>query len=1459
MSSHSFIEGRKFSAALALTMLMLASPNAISAITDIANAPLFTSSSSSVHSNIMFILDDSGSMDSDYLPDDSPTNTTSYGYRASQCNGVAYDPSITYPTPLNYDGSSFPAATYPKALSDGYNAKSSLTDLTVSPDTNVYANNYYYVYSGSQTKVNYVYSATDKLDKTTTFYKECTSKIGVSPGSGVFTLVDVTTLNSAQQQNYANWYSYYHTRLLMMKTSVGLAFADVDAKYRVGFTVINNRSTNPTVKHTSSGTYFLEPKEFSSVRDASTPTVPSQKEAFYADLYITNASPSTPLRGALSLAGQFYAFKANGQKTDPIQYSCQKNFTILSTDGYWNTGSESTTSPYYGPYQLNNSTKVGQQDGTGTLRPMFDGTSNTTTTVKTWDTTEVKTMITDTPITRTTINTTKTESVTTNSTWTQNSYSALGATTAFNNSGISRCGGGSLPCTVTVTTSGNNPFVTGDSITIKNAVPAAYNGTFTITRSSSTRFTYQLPSRPASNSTTGGVSYKVGGCTNPGEGTLTTTPQTGVGTQTAVTTFLTTITEVDTSSSSVTTTTVIPYTQTIINVNGINTSDKTVAGTPSIVSTTPVVLVNHGTPSSVNTTPVNPGTLSITWTNGTPTTGCATSVPSANTTQVSSTPAPMQTGPAVSGTPSEVYGAAGTPYAGIPTSPATQGTVTTNTPSNVTSGGSSDSLADVAMYYYATDLRNSALNNCTGALGTDVCTDNVSVSPSARDNAKYQHMTTFTLGLGNSGTLKFDNNYLSQSSGDYIDIVQGTKNWPIPGDGKNAVNIDDLWHAAVNGRGQYFSASDPKSLINSLRTTLQSIDAITGSASAAATSTLQPVQGDNDIYVAQYTSADWYGDVLSYKIDPATGAVVTKANGASAASWSAKDVLQAKAPATRTIYYPKSGALRDFNYTNLTTDSLNSNFDNFCTKKGVRGTTTTPTQCITALKTDKDLANSGANLVNYLRGENTYANDNVYRARAFILGDIIDASPLFVGQPSFKYTEHDYATYKTTSRTAVVYAAANDGMLHAFDRITGAEKWAYIPSFVMPNMYQLADVNYADNHVFLVDGSPVAGDIYVNSAWKTILIGGLNSGGRGYYALDITNPDSPQLLWEYSETDLGLTFGNPIITKMQDGTWVVMFSSGYNNVGSGDGNGHLYVLDANTGAKILKLDTNINGSPAGTSTTPSGLGKINNYVVSDLDNTTQVVYGGDLLGNVWRFDINSFVKPYLSGMQLAQLKVGSTVQPITSKPALTEVNYNGLKYKVIYVGTGEYLGTSDLGNTSKQTIYALKDKWDTVGLGDVRSATSPAMVVQTASAATSSANTDIIKGTAYPVNWTTGIGWYLDLINSGERVNINPQIVLNALYVGTNVPNSDTCNAGGTSWLYKLDIATGSALSTAPDAALAVSLGNTLIVGMTNVQLTTKNVATVVTTAKGGVDTVVGAQPYSASKTARRTSWRVLN
>jgi len=143
--------------------------------------------------------------------------------------------------------------------------------------------------------------------------------------------------------NFANWYSFYRTRMLMMKTATGQAFKTVNDKYRVGLMRINSSSAPTLAIDTFDGT---------------------QKSAWYTALYGTIPSGSTPLRRALSNAGRYYAGKLSG--TDPVQYSCQQNFTLLSTDGYWNSD---------GPLMVDGSTfpSSDNQDATA-ARPMFDGT-----------------------------------------------------------------------------------------------------------------------------------------------------------------------------------------------------------------------------------------------------------------------------------------------------------------------------------------------------------------------------------------------------------------------------------------------------------------------------------------------------------------------------------------------------------------------------------------------------------------------------------------------------------------------------------------------------------------------------------------------------------------------------------------------------------------------------------------------------------------------------------------------------------------------------------------------------------------------------------------------------------------------------------------------------------------------------------------------------------------------------
>ncbi len=1164
---------RSFSARLVLLMsvaILWSGAAAYAAPTDIAPAPMASSSSSIVKPNIKFILDDSGSMSWTFLPEGAGNFLGRYGYVSSQCNGAYYNPNISYQPPVDATGASFPNASFTAAKSDGFDTASAATDLSSQFVANRYvpesANTtyrysgsyryyslgpsaaYYYVYTGTQTTKSY-------SNTNSTFYQECSSSIGSRPGKNVFTKVMVSSTSgpggTSELQNFANWYSYYRTRMLTMKTSASRAFSSISSNYRVGYLSINNNT----------GSDFLNISDFDS----------TQKTGWYAKLFAAIPYNGTPLRSALSTAGLIYGGKMTGSSfngstvADPIQYSCQQNFTILSTDGYWNEGNDSGCSDRNGAgCQLDKTSAVGNQDGGTTSKPMFDALNK------------------------------------------------------------------------------------------------------------------------------------------------------------------------------------------------------------------------------------------------------------------------------------------------------------------------SDTLADVAAYYYNTDLRNSTLGNCTGVLGTDICKDNV--PGSGDDTSIKQHMTTFTLGLGVNGTLAYTENYMSASSGDFYDITQGTKSWPDPIANTSAERIDDLWHAAVNGRGTYFSAQNPDSLVSGLTKALAGVSARTGAAAAAATSNLEPVAGDNFVYVALYRTVNWDGDLQAKTIDPGTGAL------SATNSWTAQAPLDAKVAGTtdtRTIYkFDGSTAtkLKTFDWLNLST-AEQGYFNGMCS------TSTKLSQCAN-LTAAQQTAASGENLLNFIRGRYQYEDragnaDPLYRKREHVLGDMINSQPVYVKQPPFAYVDANYRDFKakrSNNADARVYVAVNDGMLHAFNGGTtetspantgGVEEWAYIPPAVMPNLYKLADKNYASNHQYYVDGSPTVGDICPNAPastctaneWKTILVGGLNSGGRGYYALDITDPANPKALWNYTvadDADLGLSYGNPVITKRANGTWVVVFTSGYNNVSPGDGKGHLYVLNANTGVRLEKIDTT-----AGDTATPSGLAKINPWIAATTDNTALRFYGGDLLGNVWRFDIDDVVPPVgKEAFLLAELGDASAspplVQPITIKPELTEIKAGGAKHVVVSIATGRYLGVSDLSDLSQQSVYSFKDTLTGTGLGKVR--TPGVLVKQTLT--TNAAGTGRTTSTN-TVDWGTTSGWYVDLNpnneSPGERVNVDMQQQLGLLTVAANVPETNACTLGGYAWLYSFDYKTGQYIQSSFNQIAGKRLSqNALVAGLKTIKLNTGKTVTLVTDTGGGI---TGNDDPSSSPNisgARRVSWREL-
>jgi type IV pilus assembly protein PilY1 len=1489
--------------------------------TDIASAPLSTSSPTAVKANVMFTLDDSGSMASKFMPDDM-SDTGTYGYWSAQCNGLAYNPAITYALPVDSTGVTLAPGSVSLATLDTNNFTSTRGILSAAPTigtgsiivTTNGGNNgaysvgntvmlystsdltkwmlgtvtawnggtdtltvnvtltsgsgtllnpevgkgdarpSYYLYTGSEPKLGWTYNSSGVITSTT-FYQQCMSNIGSTPGSGVFTQKIVSATSGPgstdERQNYANWQQYYRTRMDMMKSGVSLAFKGIGDKYRVGFNKISNTSVT--------GSNFLDIADFGA----------TQKLNFYTKLTAATPGNSTPLRGAMSKVGQYFANKRSGQVSDPIQYSCQKNFHILSTDGYWNTGDESST---YGPKALDNVADVGQQDGTA-ARPMYDGLVTTVTTTNTWSTTTTTVVTVDnTPQSRNIVDTTTT-TFTTPTTWarTDQSLGSVNSNSNRTNRGFTCTGYAAGSCSVEVRTTNNHNLAVGDKVIISGATPSVYNttlmanGVATVASIvSSTRYTYVLTglsSQPANttanpNGTTVKTSSSFGYCP-ANQGSLTSTPQTGNGNTVSTSSAIQTTTEHRTSTREVTTTTVVtPYTQTTITVNGVVTSNPAPTALPATttvntVTSTYVPGASTGPVASSSSTPAVV-TQPSSWTSGTAVTSCATVAPAVVATQTGSGATVPSIAPVVNSVGNWTNAGPGSTSTVGPNT--VTGTVT-STPNTTTSGGSSNSLADVAMYYYKTDLRDASLNNCQGALGagTNVCGNNVVGQGS--DVATWQHMTTFTLGLGVNGILKYDPNYLTQVSGDYNDLKQGTKDWAVPGDGKGAENIDDLWHAAVNGRGQYFSATDPASLTTSLSGILAAIVEKVGSASGAAASNLQPVAGDNQLFVAQYTSGKWTGDVLALTIDAVTGII------SPTVTWSANTQLKnmVAAGTARKIYYFKSGAtnnLQAFTHANLSTDGLNGHVDTVCSKSPALS------QCATMVAGDVTIANAGTNLVSWLRG----GYNAVYRLRDSPLGDIIGGAPVFISKPPFKYTENNYATFATANanRAGTVYVAANDGMLHALDGATGVEKWAFMPSDVLPNLYKLADNNYAANHQYLLDGAPTIGEIWTGSAWKTILVGGLGAGGRSYYALDITDPNSPKALWEFRDTHLGLTLGNPIITKRADNTWVVVFASGYNNnVGGGDGNGRMYVLNAYTGATITSIQTfTAPSTPAGTATTPSGLAKLNVWVDSEIDNKAKRFYGGDVLGNVWRFDLDNLVAPNGAALRLAQLVVGGVPQPITTQVALAEITQSAVTYPVVFVGTGKYLGTSDLSNTAQQSVYALKDPMTGTGLGDVRAGST--LVAQTLTTTTDASGAKIRTGTKNAVTWSSKNGWYIDLPSSGERVNVDPQLLFKTLTVAANIPNTDACTIGGESFLYRFDIATGSSAINGSDT-VGSWLGNSLIVGLSFVQLQkagglagSGDTVTITVDNAGNASTSKVPEPSSSAGATKRTSWREI-
>jgi type IV pilus assembly protein PilY1 len=511
-----------------------------------------------------------------------------------------------------------------------------------------------------------------------------------------------------------------------------------------------------------------------------------------------------------------------------------------------------------------------------------------------------------------------------------------------------------------------------------------------------------------------------------------------------------------------------------------------------------------------------------------------------------------------------------------------------------------------------------------------------------------------------------------------------------------------------------------------------------------------------------------------------------------------------------------------------------------------------------------------------LRGQQQHADDRIYRSYAMtnftpagaagpipiVLGDIASSKPAYLREPRKSYTTAGYSSYKADNakRPATVFTAANDGMLHAFDASNGEERFAYVPRITMSKLWNLTSTTYATNHIFTTDGSPELGDVKIGEEWRTVLVAGLNGGGRGYYALDVTEAHKGIIkpLWELcasstvcasrNDPDIGLTFGNPQF-GMWNGKWVVLLTSGYNNVpgvdgvNSGDGKGYLYIVDVASGAILKKI-----GTGGGDPSTPSGFAKIT-AITSDpsADPTFTYVYGGDNDGRMWRFDLTG-----ASGaVSVHEMADAGVKQPITARPDVTLCSVKDehgavSTQRVVLFGTGRLLDVPDTTNTDVQSLYLVKDTGSKVELRGT------GMVEQTLSA--SGGNTQTYTITNHEVNLLTRNGWYFDWkLNAGERMNLDPKIVSGVANVVTNVPSSESsCSVGGTSNYYGVDVCKGFGVNS---NIVGGTLSNTsAAVGFIIVRLPKGELKMITTTAKG--ETITKPVKELKSAEVHPAGWR---
>lgn len=528
-----------------------------------------------------------------------------------------------------------------------------------------------------------------------------------------------------------------------------------------------------------------------------------------------------------------------------------------------------------------------------------------------------------------------------------------------------------------------------------------------------------------------------------------------------------------------------------------------------------------------------------------------------------------------------------------------------------------------------------------------------------------------------------------------------------------------LQATATKGGGSYFSISNPAGLGSALNETFNQIAAQMGAAAAVSVVSSED-RTNNRLFRARFESQTWRGFVEAFDLPYQAG---------DAPAWEAGSQLQSRSASSRTVFTSSTGA----NKVDFASGSAAS---------------------LQAFLGAVDVAEAGQ-IIDFARGADvTGARDR----DGWKLGDVVDAAPVAVGRPSGFSPLNGYAAFRAANagRDEVLYVAANDGMLHCFDVATGSERWAYVPKSVLPRLRDLMDPGYC--HEFFVNLTPAAYDVYVGGAWKTLLVGGLERGGDGLFALDVTDPDAAdvQVQWDVDLPALKGSWNTPTLVRSKaHGGHVFVAGTGYE---AAAGQASLLVLNPADGSV---LNTFALGSVVAANKTTRAVAVDTNF-----DGWDDVLYLADLAGRVWRVG--------LGNSTWTVTLLFDAGRPIQSAPVLT---LDELGRVMVFFGTGRYLDTSDLTNTDQQTFYAVVDD------GSGGTVSSASLVDQTSSIQAVTAGQR---------------GWYVHLVQaSGERITRRPVLIAGTLYVPSSRPNAAACMGGGSSWLYSFDYKDGSAPSNA--------------------------------------------------------------